>query len=97
MHMTPPISTNPRQFSQMHQQQGSAILLTPAQEQWLAIQRMLAGATLKTRHVAPKGSKARLAVFKVVMSDAFEAGVMALILVNALMLAMVHDGMSQEW
>lgn len=84
------------QFAQMQEQQGTSLLLTPAQGAWLSIQRMLAGAASEARYTPPN-SPARLAVFNVVTSDAFEGGVMGLILCNVLMLAMAHFGMSTAW
>jgi hypothetical protein len=80
----------------MHEQQGSSVLLTPAQEAWLSIQRVLANAALDPRYPPPPG-KLRAAVFAVVTDDVFEAAVMGLIILNVLMLAMVHYGMASGW
>jgi hypothetical protein len=37
------------QFSEMHQQQGKSALLTPQQEGWLKIERMMADINLQVR------------------------------------------------
>lgn len=37
-------------FSEMHQQQGKCALLTPQQEGWLLIERMMADVNLKVRN-----------------------------------------------
>jgi hypothetical protein len=81
----------------MHQQQGNGgILLTPQQEQWLAVQRLISGATLTSRPKPPSG-RGRRALFNIVTSDAFEAAVMVLIILNMLVLALVHADMSTAW
>ena len=80
----------------MHQQQGRSVLLTPQQEQWLTIQRLLGGAAPAPRPPPPAGG-ARLMMYNLVVSDAFEAGILVLIMLNAVMLAMVHYNMNDAW
>lgn len=82
------------QFAEMHEQQGRSILLTPQQEQWLTIQRMIAATDLKQRHQPPTRPWRR-AVYGLVFSQGFEWATLGLILANMLVLATPHVGMSQ--
>eukprot|EP00892_Ulva_mutabilis_P001295 jgi/Ulvmu1/11166/UM072_0002.1 len=74
-------------FNQMQTEHlGQNIFLTPEQEQWVTIQRLLAN-TKPPKSPTKPANPVRAAVFRVVMSDTFESIIMGIILLNVACLA----------
>lgn len=71
------------------QSNGTNPLLTPEQEQWLTIQKMLTAAQLQTRYVPPPQPWRRV-VFAVVMSKPFDFAMIGVIVLNIIFMMMTH-------
>ena len=84
------------QFAEFADSKGGHAMLTPQQQQWLTIQRMLATTQFEACKKAPS-SFMRHVVFEVVTSSWFEWLVLGLILGNMIILALSHAGMSEAW
>jgi hypothetical protein len=75
---------------------GGSAMLTAKQEQWLTIQRMMAATDIEVQPQPPQDF-ARLLLYHLVTSQAFEAVVIGFIMANMVLLAMTHQGMNQAW
>jgi hypothetical protein len=84
------------QFAEFADSKGGQAMLTPQQQQWLTIQRMLASTQFEACKKAPPSFIGHL-VFEVVTSSWFEWLVLGLIIGNMIILALSHAGMDEAW
>ncbi|KAK3250718.1 Caveolin-2 [Cymbomonas tetramitiformis] len=84
-------------FNEMKEkQEGKSVFLTPEQEQWVNIQKLMLS-TAPLQNYLPPTEEWRLMIFEVVSSTSFDIFIMANILLNVLFMSMTHADMSQSW
>ena len=75
---------------------GASLFLTPEQQAWVTIQRMLTSA-VPVRRIPPPAAPSRQAVFNVVQTEAFDGFIMVCILGNILFMSMRTADISDAW
>ena len=84
-------------FNEMKEaQQGRSIFLTPEQENWVQIQKIIAWIRPKKNHLRPSMGFRRV-IFDFVTTDEFDTVILTLIASNILVMAMVHADMTEAW
>ena len=84
-------------FNEMKEkQEGNSMFMTEEQKTWVQIQKLISSAK-PSRYPQPPADKGRASVFKFVISDGFDGGIMAAIMVNILFMSMRHVDMSETW
>ena len=83
-------------FNRMKQAGGKSALLTDSQQEWLTVQRMMATTRPKTKYKVPANTLRRWA-FRLVISNAFDNFMIAVILANVFTMFLTHQGQSQAW
>ncbi len=76
--------------------EGQLTLLTEPQKEWLMIQRLMATVQLKKRYKRPT-NRVRVFVYKMVLNEAFDNVMVAIILANIIVLFLFYQGQSAAW
>lgn len=88
-------------YMQKREAYGRSILMTPQQDLWVEVQKLMAGAQVKTRYLRPVSSSRwgafRAHVFDIVRSPLFDQIVVTMIVLNMIMLATLHARMTEDW
>ncbi|KAG2451635.1 hypothetical protein HYH02_003415 [Chlamydomonas schloesseri] len=84
-------------FAEIQEETSRAgVMLTPAQQAWVSMQKVLSAVSMCHKPPRPK-QKLRGYVHRLVTHRAFEVYIMAMIVINVAFMAMVHADMSPQW
>ena len=84
-------------FNEMKEkQEGKSVFLTAEQRNWVTVQKMLVDVRPQRKVSEPQNGFRKM-IFKLVITEEFDAFILTLIIMNIIVMAMTHSDMTSAW